>query len=77
MSLKGWAISGSDPDPALSNKSFTMVGGWMWHSREDEIQLRTPDIYLGTKKKGTYSKNTKILHQNPTEDDIINFYKDE
>ena len=77
MCLKGWAVSGTNPDPALSNKSFTMVGGWMWHSLEDEIQLRTPDIYLGKKKKGTYSKNTKILHQNPTEDDIINFYKNE
>ena len=49
----------------------------MWHSHEDEIQLRTTDIYLGKKKKGAYSKNTKILHQNPTEDDIINFYMDE
>ena len=27
MCLKGWAISGEDPDPALSNKTYTMVGG--------------------------------------------------
>ena len=49
----------------------------MWHSKEDEIQLRIPDIYLGTKKKGPYSDKTRILHKNPTEDEITEFYKSE
>ena len=47
----------------------------MWHLKEVEIQLRIPDIYLGTKKKGVYSDKTRILHKNPTEDEITEFYK--
>ena len=28
MPLKGWALSGSLPEPSLSPRDFTMVGGW-------------------------------------------------
>ena len=77
MDLKGWALSGSDPHKSLSDKSYTMGGGWKWHSKQDKIQLRTPDIYLGTKKKGAYTDKTKILHKNPTEEEINEFYKSE
>ena len=54
-----------------------MVGGWRWYSEEDKIQLRTPDIYLGVKKKGKILDNSKILHKNPTESEIEEFYKSE
>ena len=43
-----------------------MVGGWKWYSKEDKIQLRIPEIYLGKKKKGGEIEESKLLHHDPT-----------
>ena len=77
MDLKGWAITGEAPEPSLSPKPFTMVGGWKWYSKEDKIQLRIPDIYLGKKRRGKEIEESKILHQDPTEEELETFYRSE
>ena len=77
MDLKGWAVSGELPETSLSPKPFTMVGGWKWFSKEDKIQLRIPDIYLGKKKRGKEIDKSKILHQDPTEEELNTFYRSE
>ena len=75
MPLKGWALTGSPPDHSLSPKNFTMVGGWRWYSQSDRIQLRVPEIYLSKRKKGEEIDRTKLLHPNPSEEEIIQFYQ--
>ena len=74
--LKGYALSNTAPDVSLSENDFTMVAGWKWYSLQDNISLSTPPIFLGDKKKGTYDKKAKVLHSNPTLEDIANMYKD-
>ena len=73
--VKGWAISNSKPDPSLSEHEYCTVGGWLWFSEEDTIQLAVPPIFSGDKKKGSFKENTKFLHSNPTHKEIMDFYK--
>ena len=75
--LKGFAISNSKPDESLSENDFTMIAGWKWYSESDTMQLAIPPIFIGEKKKGLFSKNTKFLHDNPTRQEIVEFYKDQ
>ena len=73
--LKGWALSGHPPDSKLSEHQYTAVGGWLWFSEKDRIQLAVPPIFLGDKKKGAFQKNAIFLHPNPSLKDISEFYK--
>ena len=74
--LKGWALSNQPPDSTLSENEYTTVRGWLWYSKQDILKLAVPPIFLGDKKKGSFQKNTKFLHPNPTHQEILEFYKD-
>ena len=63
---KGWALSNHPPDSSLSENQYTTVGGWLWFSDQDIIQLAVPPIFLVEKKKGLFQKDSTFLHSNPT-----------
>ena len=73
--VKGWALSNHPPDSSLSENQYSTVGGWLWFSEQDTIRLAVPPIFLGEKKKGSFQKDSKFLHANPTYQDISEFYR--
>ena len=51
----------------MLGNEFTMVGGWKWFNKSDTIQLKTPTIYQGSRKKGSPLDKSRTLHENPPE----------
>ena len=60
--VKGYAMTGSKPDKALSPDDFLLVGGWFWWPITDAMRLKVPRIFQGRKQK---DKPRTVFLDNP------------
>ena len=58
--LKGFTFSGLDPQVHLAKEDLVSVnvGGLKWHSKEDIISIKVPELNLGKKQRGKKSQST-------------------
>ena len=73
--IKGFALTGSKPDPSLSPEDHLMVGGWHWWPETDNMRLNIPVIYQGRKKKGRYEDGSIFLKDPKSKQEIADFYQ--
>ena len=75
--IKGLACSDEPAPKELSDTAWINVGGYQWEPNTDQMKIMTPKIYIGNKKKGRFTKDTKILEDEVTIENLTNFFAKE
>ena len=47
----------------LSESTMINVAGYHWEPHTDQMKIMTPTIFVGKKKKGKFSKDTRFLRR--------------
>ena len=64
--IKGWAISGQEPAPEISEDGLVGVAGNAWHPMTDTVELKLQPLHFGRVVRGRLAPCTKIFLGNTT-----------
>ena len=59
--IKALACSGEPAPKELSDGTMINIAGYQWEPQADEMKIMTPKIFIGKKKKGKYSDDTRFF----------------
>ena len=76
--IKGLACSGEPAPKELSEDGTSInIAGYQWEPLADEMKIMTPKLFIGKKKKGQYSDNTKFFSGEVSVNNITKFFEGE
>ena len=75
--IKALACTGEAAPRELSDTGFINTAGYSWEPSTDKLKIMTPKIFIGNKKKGRFTKDTKFFEGEATVENITKFFQGE
>ena len=75
--IKALACTGDTAPQELSDIGFINTAGYSWEPSTDKLKIMTPKLFLGDKKKGRFTKDTRLFEFEATLENITKFYEGE
>ena len=72
--IKGWAITGQDPAPEISEDGLVGVAGNAWHPKTDTLELKLQPLHFGRTVRGRLAPDTKTFAGDTTTDLDMNSF---
>ena len=73
--IKALACTGETAPQELSDTRFINTDGYNWEPSTDKLKIMTPKLFLGDKKKGRFTKDTRFFEGEATLENITKFFE--
>ena len=75
--IKALACTGETAPQELSDTGSINTAGYSWEPSTDTLKIMTRKLFLGNKKKGRFTKDTKFFEGEVTLENITKFFEGE